>query len=343
MQTGKRTGAKGSAAISNTQTHKVPRRRSLEKGNVGYLMIAPFIIFFLLFSLYPILNTIWLSFTDTTLMNINDGKYNGTKNFQEIFKDRFFFQSISNTWKMWLMNFIPQLGISMVLSVWFTSSFLKIKGIGLWRSLFYLPNLLLPVTVAVLFVNIFDLFGPANQFFVSTGFLSEPYNYLRSKIFSQSIVAFIQWWMWYGNTIIILVAGMTSISVSFYESAMIDGANGGKMFRYITLPSLRPILVYTLVTSLVGGMQMFDIPFLISQQGDPDGSIKTMMTYMINKKNASVGFLGSSAAVGFCLLIITSVCSILIFYLLRDRDAIAEKKARKILQREQKLSSKAVR
>lgn len=341
MQIGKSTVAKGSEN-SGLQTYKVPRRRSLEKGYVGYVMIAPFIIAFIIFSLYPIANTIWLSFTNTTFANINDGKYIGTENFKVLFEDRFFFLSIQNTWKVWLMNYIPQICIAMLLSVWFTSSFLKIKGVGFWRSIFYLPNLLLPVTVAVLFFNIFSLYGPANQFLVKAGFLAKEYEYFRSKIFSQSLVAFIQWWMWYGNTIIILVAGMTSISVALYESAMIDGANGSKMFRYITLPSLRPILVYTLVTSLVGGLQMFDVPFLISATGSPDGAIKTIMVVLYTKAFGGQGFIGSASAVGLCLFVMTSVASMLIFYLLRDRDEIAEKKARKILEREQKVSRKAV-
>jgi len=341
MQTGKSTVAGGSAAKSGSLTYKVPRRRSLEKGYVGYVMIAPFIIFFLAFSLYPVFNTVRLGFTNTTLIGAQKD-FVGFDNFKILFKDRFFWGSIVTTWKIWLINFIPQLAISMVLSVWFTSSFLKLKAIGFWRSVLYLPNLLLPVTVGVLFYNIFDLYGPANQFLVRAGFFKEAFEFFRSENFSQLLVAFIQWWMWYGNTVIILVAAMTSISVSLYESAMIDGANGLKMFRYITLPSLRPILVYTLVTSLVGGLQMLDIPYLLSATGSPNGAIKTIYMVMLDKYNSNKKHIGMAASVGLCLLIMTTFSSLFIFYFLRDKDAISEKKARKVLQREQRLTRKAV-
>lgn len=341
MQTGKSTVAGGSAAKNGSLTYKVPRRRSLEKGYMGYAMIAPFIIFFLAFSLYPVFNTIRLGFTNTTMIG-GQKDYVKFKNFEILFKDRFFWRSIITTWKIWIINFIPQLAIAMVLSVWFTSSFLKIKAIGFWRSVLYLPNLLLPVTVAVLFYNIFDLYGPANQILVRAGFFDKAFEFFRNETFSQMLVAFIQWWMWYGNTIIILVAAMTSISVSLYESAMIDGANSPKMFRYITLPSLRPILVYTLVTSLVGGLQMLDIPYLISATGSPNGSIKTIYMVMLDKFNSNKRHIGMAASVGLCLLIMTTFSSLVIFYFLRDKDAITEKKARKVLQREQKNARKAV-
>lgn len=342
MRIGKGSGVSGSVA-SQGMAGGSRKIGSLEKGYMGYIMISPFVVVFIVFSLYSVLNTIWLAFTDTQLLVPSSGKFVGMYNFQRLLKDRVFIKSIGNTWKIWLLNFIPQLGIAMLLSVWFTSSFLKLKLVGMWRSLLYLPNMFMPATVGVLYFKLFqDIYSPANQFLTMINAIPEPIRFMDKPVFLQMLTAYIQWWMWYGNTIIILVAGMSSIPASFYESGMIDGANGWKMFRYITLPALRPILVYTLVTSLVGGMQMFDIPYFIAQQGGPGNAISTMYTVMFRKYDAGKKFIGAAASVGIVILLITTVCSLIIFRVLRDRDAASEAKAKKLAAKERKLRQRMV-
>ena len=110
-----------------------------KKDYYGYLFIAPFIIAFLIFGLYPVYNTLYLSFTDTTLLG-GEGSFVGLKNFQRLFADDVFVNTVKNTWMIWLLNFIPQMIIAMVLAVWFTSVRLKIRSVGLWRAIFFLPN-----------------------------------------------------------------------------------------------------------------------------------------------------------------------------------------------------------
>ncbi|GLC31939.1 carbohydrate ABC transporter permease [Clostridium omnivorum] len=302
------------------------RSNKISKNLYGYLFTAPFIIGFLIFSLYPLIYTFYLSFTNTTLMS--DGyKLVGFDNFKNLFADKFFLQSLRNTWKIWLLNFIPQIGIAMLLAVWFTSNRLKIKFVGFWRTIYYLPNLLMPATIAVLFFNLFSLYGPVNQFTVRAGIIGSAVDYFRSNGWTQSLVVFIQWWMWFGSTLIILMAGMTSISPSYYESAMVDGASSFQMFKSITLPLLKPILVYTLVTSLVGGMQMYDIPYMLTDgRGSPNGSIMTMNVLMYMKFSSDKGHIGAAASVGVMIFIITCICSLLIIKLLSEKDPVKDKK-----------------
>lgn len=300
----------------------------IKKDHYGYLFLAPFIIGFLAFGLYPVYNTLALSFTNTTLMT-REAEFIAFKNFQRLFADDFFLKAVRNTWLIWVLNFIPQVGISMLLSVWFTSARLKLKGIGVWRALYFLPNLLMPAAVARLFFNLFDFYGPVNQIMVRSGILEEAMHYLQLPNIAQGIVAFIQWWMWYGPTIIIVMAGMTSIPITLYEAAMVDGANAAQMFRQITLPLLKPILIYIFVTSLVGGMQMFDIPFLLTDgRGSPAGSIMTINIQMYMKFASSKGHLGFASSVGVLNFIMTTICALGIFYLLRDRDTSRAKKVR---------------
>jgi ABC-type sugar transport system permease subunit len=292
----------------------------LRKKYTGYMFLAPFIIGFLIFGLYPVVNTIALSFTDTTLMS-KSGHFIGLNNFNRLFADQVFLRAVGNTWLLWILNFIPQIGIALLLSVLFTNARLKIKAIGIWRAIFFLPNLLMPAAVAALFNTLFAYYGPVNQFMVRAGFLPEAMRFLENVSVARGLVVFIQWWTWFGQTTIIIMAGMTSIPVSLYEAAMVDGANAWQMFRRITLPLLKPIMVYVFVTSLVGGMQMFDIPFLLTDgRGSPQSSIQTNNVLMYMKFASSKGHIGAASSVGVLIFIMTSICALGIFYFLRDKD-----------------------
>jgi ABC-type sugar transport system permease subunit len=291
-----------------------------KKQYYGYFFIAPFIIGFLVFGLYPVYNTLYLSFTDTTLMT-KEASWIGLQNFQRLFADDVFIKAVKNTWIIWILNFIPQIGIATLLAVWFTSARLKIRAVGIWRALFYLPNLLMPAAVAALFFSLFSYYGPVNQLMVRLGLLAEAHHFLQSVPIARGLVVFIQWWMWFGQTLILVMAGMTSISVSLYEAAMVDGASSFDMFRKITLPLLKPILIYIFVISLVGGMQMFDIPYLLTdQRGSPSGSIMTNNILMYLKFSSSKGHIGAASSVGVLVFIMTSICALGIFYFLRERD-----------------------
>lgn len=293
---------------------------SFKRNYYGYLFIAPFVIAFLIFGLYPIYNTVALSFTDTTLMS-KTSHFVGLKNFERLFADDVFMKAIRNTWLLWILNFIPQIGIAMLLSIWFTNSRLRIKGVGVWRALFYLPNLLMPAAVAALYFSLFSFYGPVNQFLVRAGFMSEAMQFLQDVTVARGLVVFIQWWTWFGQTIIILMAGMTAIPLPLYEAAMVDGATSTQMFTRITLPLLKPILIFVFVTSLVGGMQMFDIPFLITDgRGSPSGSIMTNNILMYLKFSSSKGHIGAASSVGVLVFFMTSICALAIFYFLREKE-----------------------
>ena len=286
----------------------------------GYLFILPFVLTFLVFGLYPVANTVYLSFTNATLMQ-SDYDFVGISNYTRLFADKTFPTAVRNTWFIWMLNFIPQVGIALLLSVWFNDSRLRIRFVGVWRGLFYLPNLLMPAAIAALFFSLFSYFGPVNQFMVRSGFLPEAMHFLQNAVVTRGLVVFIQWWMWYGATIILLMAGMTSIPVSLYEAAVVDGATAWQQFRRITLPLLKPVFVYIFVTSMVGGMQMFDIPFLLTDgRGSPRNSILTNNILMYLKFSSSQGHIGAASTVAIAVFLMTAVVAILIFYVLRDRD-----------------------
>jgi ABC-type sugar transport system permease subunit len=287
----------------------------------GYYFVAPFVVFFLVFSLYPIINTFALSFTNAQFMNGLQGDFVGLKNFEELLQDATFWDSVRITWYIWLLNFIPQLGFALLLAALFTNQHLKLHGVGFFKSVFYLPNLLMPATVASLFFSLFQTYGPVNQILARMNLIEQNINWLNSPTVAQNLVIFIQWWLWFGQTTIVVMAGMMSIPATYYEAGMVDGASQTRMFFKITLPLIKPILLYVLVTSLVGGLQIFDIPFFLTNgRGDPNGAIMTMNILMNIKRTSANGDIGAAAAVSVLIFLMSTLVALIIFGILRDKN-----------------------
>lgn len=193
-----------------------------------------------------------------------------------------------------------------------------------------MPNIITAATVAILFGALFGYpMGPVNDLLTSTGILKSPFYFLNNKTAARCIVSFIQFWMWYGYTMIILVSGILGISPEIYESAEIDGANDIKKFFYITLPNLRTVLIYTLVTSLIGGLQMFDIPYLLVSKCGPDNATLTTSCFIYNQAFSGSYLYNRASAASIIMFLIIAVLSAIVFFLMRDKDEIAERKIAK--------------
>lgn len=255
-----------------------------------------------------------------------------TLKYSGVVADSFFYNSLGNTVILWFFNFIPQIGFALLFAVWFTDVQLKLRLTGLFKTVYYMPNLIMPASIALLFANIFGYpNGPLNLFLVQQLGFNESVNFFRSEIWTRGIVSFIQFWMWYGNTLIVLIAGIVGIPESLYESAVVDGANSRQMFTKITLPLLRPVMSYTLVTSMIGGMNMYDIPYLLTnRRGSPNDSINTTFMYIFNTAFGSNNNYSYSAAISIGLFIIVLALSMFVFYMMRDKDEIEAKKLRRL-------------
>lgn len=277
----------------------------------------------------------------------------GLDNFESIFgnKNRFnvVIGAFYTTAIMWIIGFIPQILLALLLSAWFTDTKLKLKGLGVMKALMYLPNVITAATIAIFFRRLFsystgDAASAAMKIsdFFHNGDKSYRVNFFANPWLTRLIVCFINFWMWYGNTMIVLIAGITSISESLYESAQLDGANSFQTYTKITMPLLRPILLYTLVTSMIGGLQMYDIPFnlnqypaLVSFNGSYIRSTQTVLMYVNNLAfgKSSIKQVGIASAVSIILFIVTTILSIIIFFLMRDKDAAAAAKAKRLARK----------
>ena len=299
--------------------------------------MLPFVVVYGLFNLYPTVYTLVLSFTDLKGLRA-DFSFVGGANFLRLVTDKFFWGAVGNTFIIWGINFFPQLGIALLLAIWLSDIRLDLKVKGPFRAIVYMPNLLTAASVAMLFRSLFAYpVGPVNQFLQSLGIyaealrdgeiIKEAFNFFRSVPASRSIVAFIQWWMWYGQTLILLMAGITSISESLFEAAVVDGANSRQTTWHITLPLLRPIMLYVLVTSMIGGMQMLEVPFLLTDmRGSPDFKIRTTNVYLYNMAFQGVNDYAYAAAISIGVFIITIILALFIFFFLQDRSDLNKKR-----------------
>ena len=302
------------------------RRKKVTYDHYGYLFIAPFFIVFLVFQLYPIYFTFKTSLTDAVgWSKILDNSIIGFENFKTLFTandvSRLFWLSFKNTVIIWFFNFVPQIGFALILASWFTDTHLHLKAQGAFKVMIFMPNIITAATIGMLFFSLFSYpIAPINTLMQKLGIFNLPFEYFRNVPTARGLISFIQWWMWYGNTMIIMIAGMSGINPSLFEAAMIDGCTSRQIFWKITLPLIKPILVYNLITSLVGGLTMFDIPHLMTQ-GNPNNMTNTVARFIYMQ-----GFSGSynfnmASAASVVLFAIIIIGSILINQLLKDRNA----------------------
>ena len=175
-----------------------------------------------------------------------------------------------------------------------------------------MPNLIMASAFAMLFFALFADTGPINTMLMQIGIFKAPYKFLSHVVSGRALVAGMNFLMWFGNTTILLLAGMLGIDQSLYEAAEVDGATSTQIFFRVTLPILKPILLYVMITSLIGGLQMFDVPQILTNgDGGPTRTTMTLIMYL-NKHLYSKNY-GLGGALSVILFIITGILSIIVF------------------------------
>jgi len=404
------TKAEVAEAAKSSAPKKAKKHKTVQYDRWGYFFIAPFFLVYIIFSLIPLLTTFIYSFFEyyrVGLMEVGPN-FIGFKNYIDIFNaDDNLGKYFLNTVIMWMMGFIPQILISLVLAVWFTNTELRLKCQQFFKTVIYMPNLIMAAAFAMLFFALFSPAGPissiitsmsdkarmpnintvlknaitgiqamqssssnmalvdalnkvvtylqnlsvpagldlagAAKFINSTGDQAvtifrdaytapdalkyaaqisdmlyttvEPMPQVRffaSTGWTRTIIATMNFLMWYGNTTIMLMAGVMGIDNSLFEAARIDGANPIQIFFKVTIPLLLPIFVYVLITSLIGGIQMFDVPQILSQgSGGPNRTTMTIIM-KLNKhlQNKNYGPAGATSVLVFA---VTGVLSAIVY------------------------------
>lgn len=305
--------------MSSTTSTAPAKRKSISYAKWGYFFIAPFIIVYLTCSLVPLLATFYNAFFENYMDGLKQVGPNfvGFQNFVTMFTPRsdgqmLIFNYTGNTLIMWIMGAIPQILFALLLAVIFTSERMKIKGQTFFKTVIYMPNVIMAAAFGMLFFTLFSRVGPINQVIVNNG--GEVFDFFNNMWSARSIIAFINFLMWFGNTTILLMAGIMGIDQSLFEAASIDGANSTQVFFKITLPLLMPILIYVVITALIGGLQMFDVPQIISAgRGTPNNTTKTLVMSLSSYINGASKNYGMGGALSIYLFVITGILSFIVF------------------------------
>ncbi len=290
------------------------KKRKVNYNNWGYIFLIPFFVVYVVFQLIPLFNTIYNSFFENYRSGLTQigPNFVGLDNYKELFANGDIWLYLKNTMIMWVMGFVPQILVALLLGAWFSDNRLRIKASGFFKTVIYMPNLIMASALAMLFFALFSDGGPINSMLMQMGFIDEPFKFLSNVWAARGIVAFMNFLMWFGNTTILLMAGMMGIDSSLYEAAEVDGATSTQRFFKITLPVLKPILIYVMVTCLIGGLQMFDVPqILTNSTGDPVRSTMTLIMYL-NRQLFSKNY-GVGGTISVFMFVVTGILSLIVF------------------------------
>lgn len=277
----------------------------------AYLYILPFFVVFFAFSIYPIFYSLYLSFTSYDPLSLKT-TWVGLENYQRMFTSSYFWESVYNTVIIWLFSIIPQLTIAVVLSLILNEKW--VKGRSTLRSVYYFPNLVTPITIGLLFNIMFSYPGGAiNNLFTALGLFRQPVEFANTPMLARMVGGIAICWQNFGYNIIFISAGLNAISQDVYEAAEVDGANALQRTTKITLPLIRPIMLYVMITSVIGGLQIFDIPKMLFKD-KVGNATRTMVLYMYESAFDRWQF-GYGAAIAYGIFLIIGVFSLISLFI----------------------------
>ena len=306
--------------------HK-PKSRGVSYAKWGYIFIAPFFITYAIFVLYPQMLTIYNSFFENYRSGLKQVGPNfvGFENYITLFTpDKNgtidILKYAGNTLVLWIGGAIPQVAIALLLAIFFTSYRLKIKGQQFFKTVIYMPNLIMASAFSMLFYTLFSPVGPVNHALMDWGILDVSFDFFAHQVTVRGMIMLMNFLLWFGNTTILLMAGIMGIDQNMFEAASIDGANSVQVFFRVTLPLLMPILVYTIITALIGGLQMFDVPQVLTNGGGtPNRTSMTLIMYLNNYLKTSKNY-GMAGAISVIIFIITGILSMIVYRSLTKKD-----------------------
>jgi multiple sugar transport system permease protein len=310
------------------------RKSKINYNKWGYRFVIPFVVVYVIFSLVPLLSTLYYSFFEYYY------KFGGLEkvgpnfaffdNYVTIFTEGKFFKYFGNTMVIWIVGFVPQVIVSLLLALWFTSTRLNIKAQRFYKTIIYMPNLVMAAAFSLLFLRLFSNTGPVTNVLFDMGLIDETFSFTDQNWTTRGLISFMNYLMWFGNTTILLMAGIMGIDKSILESAQVDGASALQSFFRIVMPLLRPILLFVMITSLVGGVQLFDIPQIFtSGTGGPETGSMTVIMYISRLLGVSRQY-GLAGAASTILFMMTAIVSLGFFFIFYRKEFIQEKRQKKV-------------
>ncbi len=283
-----------------------------------YLYITPFFLLFAVFGAFPLVYTAWVSLTNRNLLS-GSTQFVGLANYEALFHDSYFWNAVENTLAIWVLSTGPQLLLAMVFAHLLNQ---RLRGRSFFRMSLLLPQVTSLVAVALIFTQLFDYrYGLINYLLseVGLGKIDWEAGTFSSWIALSTMVT----WRWVGYNALIYLAAMQSVPDELYEASSVDGASTWRQLFHITIPSLRPTIIFTVVISTIGGLQLFTEPYLFQPlkqagTGGSDRQYQTVAMYLYEKAFGGSEFkFGYASAIAWSLFLLIAAISLVNFLITR--------------------------
>lgn len=296
--------------VSTSKSEKNTTWREMVRNRWAYIFISPFYLLYAVFGIFPLLYGLWLSFHRWD--GISPMRWVGVENYSRLFVDDIWWKTVYNTVWLFFGATVPQLTLALILAFIINSPY--IRGKDILRATYFMPIVASAVAVSLIFSSLFgERYGMLNFGLTSLGL--EPIDWLGSAAWLKPSIALVTIWQWTGYSMVIFLAGLQSINQELYEAARVDGASTRHIFRHITLPLLRPVILFQVILSIIGAMQTFDIPVMLAggtQSSAPGGTdraglVTMVLIYWTAFKYTQFGYASAMAFILFVLIVIFSI------------------------------------
>ncbi len=310
----RRSGGAASGSSPSGLTWR-QRRSRLDVKLSPYVYVSPFFVVFLLIGVFPLVYTAYVSLYDWSLIG-GKGDYVGLQNYRDVLDNHYFWKSVVNTISIFVLSSVPQIVLALIIAALLSTN---LRAPTVWRMSVLLPFVVAPAATAIILGNVFgDRYGLINQALavIDLGPVEWHVNRLASHLAIASMVN----WRWTGYNALILLAAMQAVPRDLYESAELDGAGKVRQLTAITLPMIRPTMLFVIVTSTIGGLQIFTEPRLFdntpAQNGGSDRQFSTV-TMLVYDYGWRLRELGLASATSWLLFVMIVVFAIVNFILVR--------------------------
>lgn len=281
----------------------------------GWLFIAPSILLISVFLVYPIFRSLWLSFyTGKGLML----KFGGFANIVRLWNDPVFLHALSNTVIFFVVQVPIMITLALLLAAMLNND--RLKFIDFFRTAIFLPCVASLVAYSILFKSMFAVDGVVNSALMGLGVTDGPIGWFTEPFWAKLLVIIAITWRWTGYNMIFYLAALQNIDKSIYEAARIDGVPAWARFVYLTVPMLKPVILFTTIISTIGTIQLFDEVYNLTEgRGSPANSTMTLSLYIYNVTFRQMPSYGYAATMSYVVVLMVALFSFLQFYAARDK------------------------
>lgn len=293
------------AGIPQNRKMPVLREIGFNPKSAPYYLLLPIIIVFCVFMIYPIISSFILSFQE---FKYGEYKFVGLKNYVYLFKDPVFRAALLNTFIYLIIQVPIMVFLALLLADLLNQGFLRLQAF--FRISIFMPVVTALVAYSLIFKILFNSdYGLINYLLNTVGL--NGVDWLYGPTSSKAAIMIAMTWRWTGYNMVIMIAGLKAIPKELYEASSIDGANGVQRFFWITMPLMKPIILFCIITSTIGTLQLFDESYILTR-GGPDNATITISHYLYNVGFRFLNF-GYAAAISYVLVIITAIVSLFQF------------------------------